>query len=167
MSEDEVDFRGFVAARSGALLRTAFLLTGDWQRAEDLLQAALMRCYGRWARIESPEAYVRQVMVTLVTGWRHRRWNAEVPTEVLPDPSPVQDPSVRWEERLDMLRLLRELAPRQRAVVVLRFYEDMTEVQVAQMLGITLGTVKSQTARALARLRDSPWLQLSGQERQE
>jgi RNA polymerase sigma-70 factor (sigma-E family) len=149
-------FDDFVASRSAALIRTAYLLTGDWHLAEDLLQTALMRCYGHWSRIEAPESYVRRAMVMTVTGWRRRRWLGEVPTGDLPhDPDQADD----LDLRTDVLRLLAELGPRQRAVVVLRYYEDLSEAEVADLLGITVGTVKSQAARALARLRTSPRLQ--------
>lgn len=159
MAERRVQFRDFVTARLPALMRTAYLLTGDWQHAEDLLQTVLMRCYRRWAHIDGPEAYVRRAMVITVTGWRRRRWRGEVPTAVLPDTRPVAPGEADLVElRTDLLRLLAELGPRQRAVVVLRFYEDMTEPEVAALLGISVGTVKSQTARALTRLRQSPRL---------
>jgi len=160
-----LEFRDFVAARSAALMRTAFLLTGDYQHAEDLLQTALMRCYGRWSSISSPEAYVRRAMVTTVTGWRRRRWVGERPTAEPPERTPPDDAEVDAATlREDLLRLLRELGPRQRAVVVLRFYEDMSEAEVAEVLGISIGTVKSQAARALARLRESPRLHALGNE---
>jgi RNA polymerase sigma-70 factor (sigma-E family) len=151
------DFREFVASRSGALLRTAYLLTGDRQHAEDLLQTALMRCYAHWSRVESPEAYVRRAMVTTATGWRRRRWVGEVPTADLPEGA-TTDEAASVDVRADVLRLLAQLGPRQRAVVVLRFYEDRSEGEVAALLGISVGTVKSQASRALARLRTSPAL---------
>jgi RNA polymerase sigma-70 factor (sigma-E family) len=136
-------------------MRAAFLLTGDWQHAEDLLQTALMRCYGRWAQIDGPEAYVRQTMVRLMLGWRRRRWVGEIPTAA-PD-QVAQDDGMADQVALhtDLLRLLQELGPRQRAVLILRFYEDMSEGEVASLLGVSVGTVKSQTARGLARLRAS------------
>jgi RNA polymerase sigma-70 factor (sigma-E family) len=151
------DFREFVRARSPALMRTAYLLTGDRQLAEDLLQTVLMRSYGRWSKLDNPEAYLRRSMVTTVISWRRRRWVGEIPTEQLPSPR-AGDPAENLAVRADLLGLLRELGPRQRAVVVLRYYEDLSEAEVAQMLGISVGTVKSQAARALARLRESPAL---------
>ncbi len=155
MRRDE--FREFVAARSPALTRTAFLLTGDWQLAEDLLQTALMRCYGHWSRIDVPEAYVRRAMVTAVVGWRRRRWHGELPTAAMPDQATAdEDVADLVCLRADLLRLLHDLGPRQRAVLVLRFYEDLSESEVAAMLGVSVGTVKSQTSRALARLREAP-----------
>jgi RNA polymerase sigma-70 factor (sigma-E family) len=152
------DFREFVRTRSPALVRTAYLLTGDRHLAEDLLQTALLRCYGHWSRIDAPEAYVRRAMVTTVTGWRRRRWMGEVSTGVLPERSGGDDPTDEQAIRTDLLRVLHELGPRQRAVLVLRFYEDMSEAEVAAVLGVSVGTVKSQSARALARLRVSPAL---------
>jgi RNA polymerase sigma-70 factor (sigma-E family) len=146
------DFREFFASRSAALLRTAYLLTGDRQHAEDLLQTALMRCYARWSRVESPEAYVRRALVTTATGWRRRRWQGEVPTADLPEDA-TADEVTPVDVRADVLRLLAQLGPRQRAVVVLRFYEDRSESEVAALLGVSVGTVKSQASRGLARLR--------------
>jgi RNA polymerase sigma-70 factor (sigma-E family) len=152
----ETDFRHFVAARSGALLRTAYLLVGDWAHAEDVLQTALTKTYLAWRRLgelEAVEAYARRVLVTTATSWWRRRWHGERPTLVLPDragPDRIQEQL----ERQAMWRHVRALPPRQRAVLVLRFYEDLTEVATARVLGISVGTVKSQTARALTTLRE-------------
>ncbi|MEW2426448.1 SigE family RNA polymerase sigma factor [Micromonospora sp. NPDC047644] len=151
----EEQFREFVAARSAALLRTAYLLTGDWATAEDLLQTALTKTYLAWKRlggIEAVEPYARRVMVNTSTSWWRRRWHGERPTEVLPERAGVDE----IEQQLDrdlLWRHLRELPNRQRAVLVLRYYEDMSEAQTAAMLDISPGTVKSQTSRALATLR--------------
>lgn len=151
----EEEFREFVAARSGALLRTAYLLAGDWATAEDLLQTALTKTYLAWKRlggIEAIEPYARRVMVNTSTSWWRRRWHGERPTEVLPERAGVDE----IEQQLDrdvLWRHLRALPSRQRAVLVLRFYEDMSEAQIAAMLEISPGTVKSQTSRALATLR--------------
>lgn len=152
----EEEFREFVAARSSALLRTAYLLAGDWATAEDLLQTALTKTYLAWKRlgeIEAIEPYTRRVLVNTATSWWRRRWHGERPTEVLPE-RPGPD---RHEEALDrdlLWRHVRALPARQRAVLVLRFYEDLSEAQTADLLDISPGTVKSQTARALARLRE-------------
>ncbi|MEO3778554.1 SigE family RNA polymerase sigma factor [Micromonospora sp. B11E3] len=151
----EEEFREFVAARSGALLRTAYLLAGDWATAEDLLQTALTKTYLAWKRlggIEAIEPYARRVMVNTSTSWWRRRWHGERPTEVLPERAGVDE----IEQQLDrdvLWRHLRALPSRQRAVLVLRFYEDMSEAQTAALLEISPGTVKSQTSRALATLR--------------
>ncbi|WBB94314.1 SigE family RNA polymerase sigma factor [Verrucosispora sp. WMMC514] len=151
----EEEFRDFVAARSGALLRTAYLLTGDWGTAEDLLQTALTKTYLAWKRlggIEAIEPYTRRVMVNTSTSWWRRRWHGERPTEVLPEHA-AADELERQLDRDVLWRHLRALPARQRAVLVLRFYEDMSEAQTAAMLEISPGTVKSQTSRALATLR--------------
>ncbi|WFF02757.1 SigE family RNA polymerase sigma factor [Micromonospora sp. WMMD964] len=151
----EEQFREFVAARSAALLRTAYLLTGDWATAEDLLQTALTKTYLAWKRlggIEAVEPYARRVMVNTSTSWWRRRWHGERPTEVLPERAGVDE----IEQQLDrdlLWRHLKQLPNRQRAVLVLRYYEDMSEAQTAAMLDISPGTVKSQTSRALATLR--------------
>ncbi|MCG5470530.1 SigE family RNA polymerase sigma factor [Micromonospora sp. LAH09] len=151
----EEQFREFVAARSAALLRTAYLLTGDWATAEDLLQTALTKTYLAWKRlggIEAVEPYARRVMVNTSTSWWRRRWHGERPTEVLPERAGVDE----IEQQLDrdlLWRHLRALPNRQRAVLVLRYYEDMSEAQTAAMLDISPGTVKSQASRALATLR--------------
>jgi len=152
-------FEEFVAGRGRDLWRTAWLLTGDAHRAEDLVQTALMKCWSRWSRIADDgavEAYVRRAMVTTYTDWWRRRWNGERPTEVLPEgPHTDLDPGLRH----DVLTALATLPRGQRAVVVLRFYEDLTEAQTAEALGISVGTVKSQTSRALSALRSSKILQ--------
>ncbi|MEH1097969.1 SigE family RNA polymerase sigma factor, partial [Micromonospora sp. CPCC 205561] len=151
----EEEFRDFVAARSSALLRTAYLLSGDWATAEDLLQTALTKTYLAWKRlggIEAIEPYARRVMINTSTSWWRRRWHGERPTEVLPERAAVDE----IEQQLDrdlLWRHLSALPGRQRAVLVLRFYEDMSEAQTAAMLGISPGTVKSQTSRALGTLR--------------
>lgn len=151
----EDEFREFVAARSSALLRTAYLLAGDWATAEDLLQTALTKTYLAWKRlgqIEAVEPYARRVLVNTSTSWWRRRWHGERPTEFIPErPAPDQ-----LEERLDrdvLWRHVKALPVRQRAVLVLRFYEDMSEAQTAALLDISPGTVKSQTSRALGTLR--------------
>ncbi|MFF5174253.1 SigE family RNA polymerase sigma factor [Micromonospora sp. NPDC000089] len=151
----EEEFREFVAARSGALLRTAYLLVGDWATAEDLLQTALTKTYLAWKRlggIEAIEPYARRVMVNTSTSWWRRRWHGERPTEVLPERAGV-DEIERQLDRDALWRHLSALPARQRAVLVLRFYEDLSEAQTAALLEISPGTVKSQTSRALATLR--------------
>lgn len=146
-------FDEFVLARSPALLRSAWLLTGNRATAEDLVQAALVRTWSRWGRLESVEGaepYVRRVMVTLYATWWRRRWRAEVPTETLPDqPDAGPDLDLRESVRTALATLPR----RQRAVIVLRFVEDLSVDETARVLGCTAGTVKSQTAKALASLR--------------
>ena len=151
----EDEFREFVAARSAALLRSAYLLAGDWATAEDLLQTALTKTYLAWKRlgeIEAVEPYARRVLVNTATSWWRRRWHGERPTEFLPERA-VADAT---EEQLDrdlLWKHVKALPARQRAVLVLRFYEDMSEAQTAELLNISAGTVKSQTSRALGTLR--------------
>jgi RNA polymerase sigma-70 factor (ECF subfamily) len=152
---DEAEFRQFVAHRSTSLLRTAYLLVGDWAHAEDVLQTALTKTYLAWRRlgeIEAIEAYARRVLVTTATSWWRRRWHGERPSQMLPERA--EDPYDGWAERQTIWATVQTLPDRQRAVLVLRFYEDLTEAQTAQVLGISVGTVKSQTARALATLRE-------------
>lgn len=151
----EEEFRDFVAARSHALLRTAYLLTGNWATAEDLLQTSLTKTYLAWKRlggIEAVEAYARRVLVNTATSWWRRRWQGEHPTEVLPEQA-GPDEIERQVERDALWRHVQSLPVRQRAVLVLRFYEDLSEAQTAELLDISVGTVKSQTARALESLR--------------
>ena len=151
----DAEFRQFVSARSAALLRTAYLLVGDWAHAEDVLQTALTKTYLAWRRlgeIEAVEAYARRVLVTTATSWWRRRWHGERPTAVMPD-RPTPDVIEAHIERQVLWRYVHALPARQRAVLVLRFYEDLTEVETARVLGVAVGTVKSQCARALATLR--------------
>lgn len=148
-------FREFVLARGPALTRTAYLLTGDRTAAEDLVQAALVKAAVRWRRLVAggdPEAYLRRIIINdQISGWR-RRGRHETAMSDPPDPG-LPDPADATARRLDLAAALAQLAPRQRAVIVLRFYEDRSEAETAALLGCAIGTVKSQTADALARLR--------------
>ena len=146
------EFSAFVAVRSTALLRTAYLLTGDHAAAEDLLQTALAKCWKRWSRIEEPEPYVHATMLNTYLSWRARRWSGEVPTGELPEHK-VGDRTGEADERAFVLDALRRLPRRQRAVVVLRYFEDLSEAETARLLGVNVGTVKSQCSKALAALR--------------
>jgi RNA polymerase sigma-70 factor (sigma-E family) len=150
----EAGFTDFVRARGPALHRTAYLLTGDWALAEDLLQTALAKSYPRWSSIrgENPEAYVRAVVANTYATWWRRRWRAEVPHDEIPDRA-GHDAWADVDSRTALREALDRLPRRMRAVIVLRFHEDMTEAAVAAALGISVGTVKSQTAKALAKLR--------------
>lgn len=148
-------FDAMVDAHGRALLRTAFLMTGDAHLAHDLLQTALVKTWTRWSSIrdvESGPAYVRAVMATTSVAWWRRKWRAEVPTHDLPDAAGA-DEYAGVHHRDEIGRALARLTARQRATVVLRFYEDLPEAEVAQVLGISVGTVKSTTSRALATLR--------------
>ncbi|GAA6525658.1 SigE family RNA polymerase sigma factor [Intrasporangium sp. DVR] len=153
------DFTEYVRAREVSLARLAYLLTGDRDGAEDLLQNALAKCYRHWDRIravEQPDAYVRRVMVNERNSrWRGLLRRRESPGSHLlevfdpPVPSGGLDPG----ESLDLWRHVQTLPTQQRAVVVLRFYEDLTEAQTAAILDCSVGTVKSHTSRALAAMR--------------
>ncbi|MBB6552186.1 SigE family RNA polymerase sigma factor [Nonomuraea rubra] len=147
---DRTIFQDFVVARSDRLLRTAYLLARDWGVAEDLLQESLAKAWFAWPGIDEPEAYVRKVLVTTYISWWRRRWRREVPSgDELPD-TPSHDAAGEGEE---LWRAVGRLPARQRAVIVLRFYEDLPVGEVARLLGCQEGTVKSQTAKALAKLR--------------
>jgi RNA polymerase sigma-70 factor (sigma-E family) len=160
-------FDAFVTARANALLRTAYLLTRDRGLAEDLVQTSLAKAWFAWGRIEGqPDAYVRRIMVNTYSSWWRRRWNGEEATADLPE-SPTSTgrhdrshgrESSRVEERTDLWRALGRLPKRQRAVVVLRFYEDLSEAETAEIMQCSVGTVKSQASRALAKLRVDPSL---------
>jgi RNA polymerase sigma-70 factor (sigma-E family) len=158
MAAEKPEFDDFVAARSTALLRTAYLLTHDHALAEDLLQTALTKSWFAWGRISgSPEAYVRKVLVnTFATSWR-RRWNGELATAELPERG-TDDTADAVTTEHDLWAAMARLPRRQRAVVVLRYFEDLTEVQTADALGCSVGTVKSQASKALAKLRIDPGL---------
>ena len=149
----EEQFDAYVHARVGALSRTAFLLTGDHQLAEDLVQTTLFKAAKAWHRIEGdPDPYVRRVMANEnISGWRRRRHVREVPLESYGDgpAAPDGDPDLR----LALHRALSRLTPKQRTVLVLRYFEDLTEAQTAEVMGIGVGTVKSSSRAALARLR--------------
>ena len=150
------EFDAFVRARTPALLRSAFLLTGDQQLAEDLVQSALTRTHLAWKRLEdiaNAESYARRTMYHLQVSWWRRRKVAEVLPGDLPDQAGVVDHAGTVSLRLVLRAAMLRLSARQRAVLVLRFFEDRTEAEAADLLGVSVGTVKSQTARALARLR--------------
>ncbi len=150
------NFAEFVSARSTALYRTALLLTGQVAAAEDLLQDALERAYRRWDRIEvleAPEAYVRRILVNLATDrWRRRRFT-EQPLEAWHEPAPHDDPAHHVVVRDSLMDALRRLTPRQRAVLVLRYWDGLTEVETAAVMSCAVGTVKATAHQALARMR--------------
>jgi RNA polymerase sigma-70 factor (sigma-E family) len=155
------DFRSYVAARSPALLRTAYMLSGNRADAEDLLQTALAKTYLAWDRIREREAvdgYVRRVMVNTQTSWWRKRRVDEYPTETLPEGPAGRDVTADLDLHDALWTALSELPKRQRAMVVLRYYEDLSEAETAQVMGVSVGTVKSTTFRALAKLRDTSGL---------
>jgi RNA polymerase sigma-70 factor (sigma-E family) len=152
---DDPCFREYVAARSRSLLRTAYLLTGNIPDAEDLVQSALAKTYQAWDRIEDRAAldgYVRRAMVNTHISWWRRRRVEEFPTDEVPD-QVVADPSGNSDLQDTLRRAIDRLPQRMRAAVMLRYYEDMTEAEVADVLGVSLGTVKSTVSRAVAKLR--------------
>jgi RNA polymerase sigma-70 factor (sigma-E family) len=152
--QDEADFAAFVRARGQRLLHVAYLLTRDSRLAEDLLQASLARSWPRWRSIKAdPEPYVRKVIANTYASWWRRRWRGEEPYAELPEAAENADATGIVDDRLLLWEALGTLAPRQRAVLVLRYLEDLTEAQTADALGLSVGAVKSTTSRALARLR--------------
>ncbi|WP_062436916.1 SigE family RNA polymerase sigma factor [Herbidospora daliensis] len=150
MRADE-GFREFVGQHQRAWIRTAYLLTGDAHLAEDLLQSVLIKVLGKWSGLDQPDAYVRKALVNQYISWR-RRPRREIPRAEPPDRSYTSEDTALT--RLMVQRALMRLSPRQRAVIVLRYYEDRTERETAEILGCSLGTVKSQAHHALARLRE-------------
>jgi RNA polymerase sigma-70 factor (sigma-E family) len=153
----EQEFREYVAARQAALFRVALLLTGHRQDAEDLLQTALTKLALHWtaaSKATSIDAYVRKILYNHQVGhWRRRGQHREYPTPAPPRSGVVEDPAVDTTLRVTLAGALALLTHRQRAVLVLRYYEDLPEGEVARILGCGVGTVRSQTARTLARLR--------------
>jgi RNA polymerase sigma-70 factor (sigma-E family) len=161
VNRPEVDFDAFVVGSSGRLLRVAQLLTGDAGRAEDLVQDAYARAYLRWDKIQAddPWAYVRRCLVNgYIDWWRRKPWR-EQPSAVLPELCTAPDHAVRSADRAALTLALAGLTRRERAVIVLRFYQDLSEVQIGLALGMAPGTVKSTNLRALRKLRGSAHLQ--------
>jgi RNA polymerase sigma-70 factor (sigma-E family) len=157
-TEREADFSAYVRARQKAFARFAYLLTGDPYSAEDLVQSALAKVYARWdhiSAVESPDAYVRKVMVNEHTTWWRRTWRHRERTdsELIRIMDPASVDAQRHDS--DLWTHVRSLAPQQRAAVVLRYYEDLTEAQTAEILGCSVGTVKSHTSRAIRSLRST------------
>jgi RNA polymerase sigma-70 factor (sigma-E family) len=151
MRKHSPEFADFVALRYRDLLRTAFLLTGSHHAAEDLVQACLLKAMPRWDGIAEPMTYLRRVMVNQRVSW-WRRLRRELPQADPPDRA-APDDVANAAERASLLAALAELPPRMRAVLVLRFWEDQSEAETADLLGCSIGTVKAQASRGLARLR--------------
>ncbi|PZG44519.1 SigE family RNA polymerase sigma factor [Spongiactinospora gelatinilytica] len=152
---DDDDFEDFVRARTTSLLRSAYLLTGDQHLAEDLVQSALARTHGAWRRLRrsgNADAYTRRTMYNLQVNWWRRRRFTETGLDFAPERA-HPDGTDEGALRLDLRRALLCLPPRQRAVLVLRYLEDRSEAEAADVLGCTVGTIKSQAAKGLARLR--------------
>jgi len=149
---EEAEFNEFVVARSSALMRTAYVLTQDHQLAEDLVQTALFKAALRWRRIAGdPEPYVRRILYTESISWWRRRTRRVAESAGRYDES--SGAAFDVDLQLSLERALQRLTPRQRAVLVLRYYEDLTEVEAARVMGVGVGTVKSMHRQALARLR--------------
>ncbi|MET7299673.1 SigE family RNA polymerase sigma factor [Embleya sp. NPDC005575] len=158
--EEAADFRAFVESRWTGLVRTAYLLTGDHGIAEDIAQSALTKAYVHWRRVQradNPDAYLHRVLVNTNTERFRKRRVAEQLGADLPQSIGV-DPYGRFEQQHMLREALADLPVRQRAVVVLRYWNDLPELEVARILGCTLGTVKSQAAKGLAKLRAHPGL---------
>jgi RNA polymerase sigma-70 factor (sigma-E family) len=153
---DTSAFSEFVEARSHALLRTAYLMLGDQQLAQDLLQEALIKTLVAWPRLRDPEkveAYVKRTIVTTAISWRRRRSFHERPVEFLPETSVLDQADVLATHEV-LVAHLRGLPPRQRAAIVLRYYEDLTEAQTAEVMGCSAGAVKSHVSIGLGKLRE-------------
>ncbi|MFI6322256.1 SigE family RNA polymerase sigma factor [Nonomuraea sp. NPDC050556] len=154
---DRADFERYVEQRSDRLLRTAYLLCRDWPTAEDLVQTALAKAWFAWRRVgENPDPYVYRILTNTHASWWRRRWRAEVPTEDLPDVPHDDDPTSRIGARDALRTCLAALPSRQRAVIVLRYFEDLPDQAIAEVLGCSVATVRSQASRALAKLRLDP-----------
>jgi RNA polymerase sigma-70 factor (sigma-E family) len=165
-AEAENQYREFVAGQLQPLLHTAYLLCGHWQTAEDLVQTTFVQLYRAWPRASSwtePRAYARRVLTNTYLSTRRRRWRAEDPVAdpLAADPVPTPDGTSGVADREWQRQLLRQLPPGQRAVLVLRYWEDFDVAETARLLGISTGTVKSQAAAGLAALRQT----LAGQAR--
>jgi RNA polymerase sigma-70 factor (sigma-E family) len=155
-ADQESEFTEYVAGRSAALGRTAHLLCGDWHKAEDLVQSVLVRLYAVWPRLRDRnaiDAYVRKMLVRAYLNERRRPWRREQPTDEAPEVE-ASDGFGGVESRMVLLGALAALPPRQRAVVVLRYWEDYSLEDAAVALGVSVGTVKSQAARGLTALRE-------------
>jgi RNA polymerase sigma-70 factor (sigma-E family) len=152
---ERLTFEAYVTARGPSLLRFAGVLTGDPHGAQDLVQTALLKASRRWrrvSRLDHPDAYVRKIVVTTYVSDRRRRWHGETPTAAMPEGVGV-DLTAAVDDRDQVRRMLAGLGPKQRAVLVLRFYADLDDAAIGALLGISPSTVRSQAARALAALR--------------
>ena len=173
----DAEFEAYMTARQSSLLRTAYLLTGDRHTAEDLVQTTLAKLYLSWDKVqkwESVDGYVRRILVNQHNSLWRRAWKRrEISTDELPDLSSGTDEHVhahtdQAEQRTAMWEFVQSLPRRQRAVIVLRYYEDLSEAETAEILGVAVGTVKSQASRALASMRarvgDRPMVNQDGEE---
>ncbi len=165
-ARDRAQFEDFMTSRWAGLVRLAFGLTGDRWLAEDLAQTALASAYASWWRVrraDDPDAYVRRILINASKGrWRRGRVAEQPAAPAAEVPDPAADPATTVGDRSALLAALSALPPRQRAVVVLRYWEDLSDAQAAALLGCSASTVRSQAARALAKLRASVALADSG-----
>ena len=153
-----MEFDEYVMARGRALERYAYVLTGDVQASEDLVQTALLKAYRRWwwvERADQPDLYVRRIVTTTFIDWKRRRSNSERPLAEMPDrgSDPANDPAHRVVVRDELTRALTKLTPRQRAVIVLRHYEGYDDSTIAEVLGCSPTTVRTHASRGLDELR--------------
>jgi RNA polymerase sigma-70 factor (sigma-E family) len=154
---DEDDYRAFVDARYARLVRAAILFGSGEQDAEDAVQDALIRCYGAWARVSAADdrdAYVYRVLINGIARSRRRRWHGEIPYQQVPEPPPTDDPATKMSLSHSVRASLERLGHEQRQVLVLRYFADLTEAQIAAVLRIAPGTVKSRASRAIAALSE-------------
>lgn len=149
-------FEEYVLTRGVALVRFARLLTGDEHRAEDLVQEVLAGAYVRWRRIseaDRPDLYVRRMLINANHSWRRRLMNREIAVDTISDSPSGRDAATESAERDAVWRLVRELPPKQRMVIVLRYYEDYDDATIAELLQCSPGTVRTQARRALEKLQ--------------
>ena len=170
--QDEAAFRDFVAAARPRLVRTAYLLCGDSHEAHDLVQVTLMRVHRRWRSIERtdlPQAYARRILINLAASFWRRRLRAPLVALSAVGERGEPDAAAAFADRAELWEAVMALPPRTRAVLVLRYFEDLTEAETAAALGCSVGSVKSQASRGIARLRselteqralDNEWHQL-------
>lgn len=151
-TDHDAEFTAWVERTAGSLRGTAYLMCGDWHTADDVVQDALVRVYERWHRIrpDAATSYARRVVTTVAVDRSRRPWRREVASDQLPEPAAVGEAETAY----DVVGALAELPPRQRAVLVLRFFDDLDVAETARLLEISQGTVKSTTARGLERLRE-------------
>ncbi|MEV4169763.1 MULTISPECIES: SigE family RNA polymerase sigma factor [unclassified Nonomuraea] len=154
---DRADFERYVEQRSARLLRTAYLLCRDWATAEDLVQTALARAWLAWRRVgANPDPYVYRILTNTHASWWRRRWRGEVATGELPDGAGPGDAEAGLGTREALRAALTALPAKQRAVIVLRYFEDLPDEEIAAIVGCSVTTVRSQASRALAKLRLDP-----------
>ena len=153
-------FAEYVALRHDRLCKTAYLLTRDWAVAEDLVQTSLAKAWAAWSRIEGdPDRYVYRIIANTHASWWRRRWRGEVPTDVIPEEPVERDFAGLLVDHDALWAAIGTLSKRQCAVIVLHYFDELTMQQVADALGCSLGTVKTQLSRGLARLRVNPEVQ--------